>query len=94
MKRIILAIALVLGTIGASAQLMYRISGNELEKPSYVVGTYRLAPAAMAQLINGISDALNGTDQMYGELNVDVAAADASQTVKEAATLADGKTEI
>lgn len=84
--------ALVLGTIGASAQLMYKISGNELEKPSYVVGTHRLAPAAMAQLINGISDALNGTDQMYGELNVDVATADASQTVKEAATLADGKT--
>ncbi len=92
MKRIILSIALVLGTIGASAQLMYKISGNGLEKPSYVVGTHRLAPAAMAQLINGISDALNGTDQMYGELNVDVATADASQTVKEAATLADGKT--
>lgn len=84
--------ALVLGTIGASAQLMYKISGNELEKPSYVVGTHRLAPAAMAQLINGISDALNGTDQMYGELNVDVATADASQTVKEATTIADGKT--
>ena len=84
--------ALVLGTIGASAQLMYKISGNELEKPSYVVGTHRLALAAMAQLINGISDALNGTDQMYGELNVDVATADASQTVKEATTIADGKT--
>ena len=92
MKRIILSMALVLGTIGASAQLMYKISGNELEKPSYVVGTHRLAPAAMAQLINGISDALNGTDQMYGELNVDVATADASQTVKEATTIADGKT--
>ena len=49
MKRIILSIALVLGTIGASAQLMYKISGNGLEKPSYVVGTHRLAPAAMAQ---------------------------------------------
>ena len=92
MKRIILSIALVLGTIGASAQLMYKISGNGLEKPSYVVGTHRLAPAAMAQLINGIGDALNGTDQMYGELNVDVATADASQTVKEASTLAGGKT--
>ena len=92
MERIILSIALVLGTIGASAQLMYKISGNGLEKPSYVVGTHRLAPAAMAQLINGIGDALNGTDQMYGELNVDVATADASQTVKEASTLAGGKT--
>lgn len=83
---------LVLATMGASAQLMYKISGEELTKPSYVVGTHRLAPAAMAQLINGIGDALNGTDQMYGELNVDAATADASETVGEAATLTGDRT--
>ena len=84
--------ALWLGTLNTSAQLMYKISGNELSKPSYVVGIHNLAPAAMVQLINGVSDALNGSDQMYGDLNMDAASADASQTVKDAATLAEGKT--
>ena len=92
MKQIILVMALWLGTLNTSAQLMYKISGNELSKPSYVVGIHNLAPAAMVQLINGVSDALNGSDQMYGELNIDAASADASQTVKDAATLAEGKT--
>jgi uncharacterized protein YbaP (TraB family) len=92
MKQIILVMALWLGTLNTSAQLMYKISGNELSKPSYVVGIHNLAPAAMVQLINGVSDALNGSDQMYGELNMDAASADASQTVKDAATLAEGKT--
>ena len=92
MKKLFVTLALATIALTSHAQLLYKISGNELEKPSYVVGTHRLAPAAMAQLINGISEALNGTDQMYGELNVDMATADASHTVKEASTLAGGKT--
>lgn len=53
----------------AQAQLLYKISGNELEKPSYIVGTYHLASANFAMKITGITDAINATEQVYGELN-------------------------
>lgn len=92
MKKTIFTAILAAAAFSANAQLMYKISGNGLEKPSYVVGTHQLAPAAMAQLIDGVSEALNGTDQVFGELSTDAATADASQTVKAASTLPSGKT--
>ena len=42
MKRILIIIALTVVTLGASAQLLYRISGRGLASPSYILGTYHL----------------------------------------------------
>jgi hypothetical protein len=42
---------------GVNAQLLYKISGNGLEKPSYIVGTYHLAPGNFADSIPGLKDA-------------------------------------
>ena len=46
MKRILLAMVLALATVGTQAQLLYRITGNGLGAPSYIVGTYHLAPVS------------------------------------------------
>jgi hypothetical protein len=52
------------------AQLLYRISGNGLESPSYIVGTYHLAPASFADSIPGMSEAIENTQQVCGELDI------------------------
>ena len=54
----------------AQAQLLYRISGNGLESPSYIVGTYHLAPASFADSIPGMSEAIENTLQVCGELDM------------------------
>lgn len=54
----------------AHAQLLYRISGNGLEYPSYIVGTYHLAPGSFADSIPGLKAALASCKQIYGELDI------------------------
>lgn len=61
----------------ANAQLLYKISGNGLKEPSYIVGTYHLAPASFADEIKGMQDAFAAVEQVYGE--VDMLDAEASQ---------------
>ena len=74
----------------ANAQLLYKISGNGLKKPSYIVGTYHLAPASFADEIKGMSDAFAAVEQVYGE--VDMAASRSSQMeMMQAMMLPEGK---
>ncbi len=55
---------------GVNAQLLYKISENGLEKPSYIVGTYHLAPGNFADSIPGLKDAFASCKQIYGELDM------------------------
>ena len=64
----------------AGAQLLYKVSGNGLEKPSYIIGTHHLCNAGFASQVTGVRDALVATDQVYGELIV--ADAEKPDTVK------------
>lgn len=52
----------------AHAQLVYRISGNGLEKPSYILGTHHLANVSFIQTLVEWKEAFNATDQVYGEV--------------------------
>lgn len=67
-KTILLLAVAVLTAFQASAQLLYKVSGNGLERPSYLMGTHHLASAAFVQNLPGVKDALVGTDQVYGEI--------------------------
>ena len=70
-KALLMAAALIVGfAINSQAQLLYRISGNGLESPSYIVGTYHLAPASFADSIPGMSEAIENTQQVCGELDM------------------------
>ena len=71
MKRVILSIlALALFVCSAKAQLLYRVSGNGLAKPSYILGTFHVAPAAMVDLIPGVREALDEVEQVCGEIDL------------------------
>ena len=70
-KVIIIVLALVVGVaFKTHAQILYRISGNGLETPSYIVGTYHLAPASFADSIPGMLQAMEETGQVCGELDM------------------------
>ena len=69
MKKVLMtALVFALTSMTASAQLLYKISGNGLEKPSYIIGTHHLANVGFVNQINGVTEALTETDQVYGEL--------------------------
>lgn len=70
MKKFTLALTLLLVSLSAHAQLLWKISGGGLSKPSYVVGTYHLAPASFADSISGLQAALDAAEQVYGELDI------------------------
>lgn len=70
-KAILLVVALIAGfACSIQAQILYRISGKGLESPSYIVGTYHLAPASFADSIPGMAKAIEETTQVCGELDM------------------------
>lgn len=69
----------------SNAQLLYRISGNGLEKPSYIVGTYHLAPATFADSIPGLTEAFGSCKQICGELDIQDALKEENRTSFEKA---------
>lgn len=92
-KIIITAMTAVMAITGASAQLLYRISGKDLTKPSYVIGTHHLANVGFAEKVPGLKDALTETEQVYGELKWDdLTCPDSMRIMKESMILKDGKT--
>lgn len=93
MKRFLLIIVASLSaTILVNAQLLYRISGNSLEKPSYVVGTYHLAPASFVDSIPGARGALVAVEQVCGELDMrDLQAPGNVEKMTDAMRMPDGK---
>ena len=64
----LIASAIVAFAFCANAQLLWKISGNGLEKPSYVFGTHHVAPASMLDSIPGFNQAIADCDVVYGEV--------------------------
>ena len=93
MKRILFTLVLVAAMLGAHAQLLYRISGKGLTSPSYIVGTYHLAPASFVDSIPGMRQAMADCQQVYGELPMDdMLGQDSLQMMQQAMLLPDGMT--
>ena len=69
-------IFLMLSAITVSAQdktvytgaLLWKVSGNGLEKPSYVLGTHHLAHISFVDSVPGLRTAMENTEQTVGEL--------------------------
>ena len=68
MKKIISLLLLICLVQSAHAQLLWKISGNGLEKPSYVFGTYHLSPLGIKDSIAALPQAMDETTQVYGEV--------------------------
>lgn len=93
MKKLFLTLVFaVIAVVCANAQLLYKISGNNLEKPSYIIGTYHLAPASFADSIPGANDALASVGQVCGELDMsEMEGVAGSAKLMKAMMLPDGK---
>ncbi|MCM1519051.1 MAG: TraB/GumN family protein [Pseudoflavonifractor sp.] len=69
MKKLMLTLAVIIGlATGADAQLLWKISGNGLAKPSYMIGTHHVAPLSTLDSIKGFDEALSSADAVYGEV--------------------------
>ena len=70
MKKITLILFMMVA-VATQAQILYQITGNGLKHPSYLLGTYHLAPASFADSIPGFNSAFNNVEQVCGELQMD-----------------------
>ena len=93
MKKIFLSLLFaVVSCIVSNAQLLYKVSHKNLAKPSYIVGTYHLAPASFIDSIPGAKAALDAVDVVCGEVVMsEMESRESQKKVMEAMTLPDGK---
>ena len=71
MKKIFILVVAIAGiSMGAHAQLLWKISGKNLEKPSYVFGTHHVAPLSIVDSIPEMGTVISATEQVYGEIDM------------------------
>ena len=68
MKRFITLLLVIATTLGAQAQLLWKVSGNGLDKPSYLFGTYHLASLGIKDSIAALPQVQQDVQQVYGEV--------------------------
>ena len=68
MKRFITLLLVVAATLGAQAQLLWKVSGNGLDQPSYLFGTYHLASLGIKDSIAALPQVQHDVQQVYGEV--------------------------
>lgn len=93
MKKICSMLLLMMAAITVQAQLLWKITGNGLQKPSYIIGTYHLAPVSFTDSIKGLKAAMDATEQVYGEIVMaDLTSPENMQKMQTAMLLPDGQT--
>jgi hypothetical protein len=73
MKKTILLIILAITAITADAQFLFRVSGNGLKEPSYILGTIHTLPSSVK--IDSIPEYVEAEAkcrQLYGEFDTAV----------------------
>lgn len=70
MKKLILIFSIITIALYADAQLLYKISGNGLKQPSYLLATHHLAPISMIEKINGLQKAMQEAECIVGEIDL------------------------
>ena len=58
------------GNAKESNSLLWKVSGNGLDAPSYLFGTHHLVPVSFLDEIEGLEDAFNSSQQVIGELDM------------------------
>lgn len=93
MKKICSMLLLLMAAFTVQAQLLWKVTGNGLQKPSYIIGTYHLADASFADSIKGLKAALDASEQVYGEIIMaDMTSPENMQKMQAAMMLPDGQT--
>lgn len=82
MKKTFFSLLLLIVTaVSVNAQLLWKISGNGLEKPSYLFGTHHIAPVSVIDSVPGMNDAIANSDKIYGEMIMSEATSPQAQQV-------------
>lgn len=63
-------LAAMIISLASNAQVLYKISGNGLKKPSYVIGTCHVVKASFLDTIPGANRVIDNVEQVYGELDM------------------------
>lgn len=71
MKRLSLLLIVAMAVIACQAQLLWKVSGNGLGRPSYILGTHHMAPSSMIDSIKGVNEAIAACDIVVGEIEKD-----------------------
>lgn len=76
-KKSLLALTALLMMLSCTGQskvnnnsLLWKISGNGLEKPSFLFGTHHLIPITFLDSVPGLKTAFENTEQVVGELDM------------------------
>lgn len=67
-RKTILCLIALLGCMSAQAQLLWKITGPNVKTTSYLLGSHHLAPASMIDSIQGLRQAIESADAVYGEV--------------------------
>ena len=70
MKRILTILVLSLLCLTSNAQLVWKISGNGIKNPSYILGTHHGCPFNYCDSIPGLMKAFDKVDNIIGEINM------------------------
>lgn len=87
-KTALIVMLLMFSVFGAEAQILWKISGNGLERPSYLLGTHHVAPVTVLDSLSGFGDILAGVDKVYGELVMSESNTPAAQQLMAMAAMA------
>ena len=93
-KKFITIVALATTTfVSANAQLLYRITSDSQQKPSYIIGTFHAEDGSFLDKIPGANAAIDEVDQVYGEMDIKTMTnPDSIAATQAMAMLPDGKT--
>ncbi|MBO7462583.1 MAG: TraB/GumN family protein [Bacteroidales bacterium] len=70
MRKLLMIVSAMIISLAANAQVLYKISGNGLKKPSYVIGTCHVVKASFLDTIPGANRVISDVEQVYGELDM------------------------
>ena len=68
MKKILGLLLLISLALNVNAQILWKISGKGMDKPSYILGTHHLVPLNFKDSVAGLQQAMDETSQVYGEV--------------------------
>jgi uncharacterized protein YbaP (TraB family) len=71
MKKLFIFISALFVVSSVSSQVLYKISGNGLTKPSYIMGTYHYADGSYVEKVKGLEKVFGEVEQFCGELSIE-----------------------
>jgi len=84
-KSILVSIAFILSFLNIQAQLLWRITGNGLKQPSYILGTQQLVSIQFFDSIPGLYKAFSNCEVVVGEVAINNI--DATSKIQQAAIM-------